>query len=125
MLRAKSIYAAAELGDGIRILIMRYYPRGIKKDRFDEWIRELAPSAKLLKEYKNGDMDGDEFSRRFAAEMAAEGSRQAVVDLGIRAAESDITILCYEPEGQLCHRNILLGMINDGITYLSRHSTHF
>ena len=35
--------------DGVRVLIMRYWPCGVRRDRFDVWLRQLAPSAELLK----------------------------------------------------------------------------
>ncbi len=31
--------------DGTRILTMRFWPRGVRRERFDAWMRELAPSA--------------------------------------------------------------------------------
>ena len=36
MIRTKSIYDPKEESDGIRILITRYWPRGIKKEHFDK-----------------------------------------------------------------------------------------
>jgi hypothetical protein len=37
--KTKSIFKPAEENDGIRILITRYYPRGIKTGHFDYWIK--------------------------------------------------------------------------------------
>ena len=49
MIETKSIYHdSIEPGDGYRLLVMRYWPRGVKKDRIDSWIKELAPSKELL-----------------------------------------------------------------------------
>ena len=42
MIRTKSIYDPKEESDGIRILITRYWPRGIKKEHFDKWYKELS-----------------------------------------------------------------------------------
>ena len=53
MIRTKSIYDPKEESDGIRILITRYWPRGIKKEHFDKWYKELSPSRGLLKKYKD------------------------------------------------------------------------
>ena len=39
MIRTKSIYDPKEENDGIRILITRYWPRGIKKEYFDNGIK--------------------------------------------------------------------------------------
>ena len=35
--------------DGTRIHTMRFWPRGARRERFDAWMRELAPSAELLR----------------------------------------------------------------------------
>jgi uncharacterized protein YeaO (DUF488 family) len=56
MIKTKSIYDPKEENDGIRILITRYWPRGIKKGHFDKWYKELSPSRDLLKRYKDKKM---------------------------------------------------------------------
>ena len=39
--------------DGLRVLITRYRPRGLKKadETWDVWIKDLAPSAELLADF--------------------------------------------------------------------------
>jgi len=37
MIKTKSIYDSIENSDGTRILITRYWPRRIKKEKFDKW----------------------------------------------------------------------------------------
>ena len=52
MFRTKSIYAESDSGDGIRVLVTRFWPRSVRKGAVDEWRRELAPGAALLKRYR-------------------------------------------------------------------------
>lgn len=113
MLKTKSIYASSDPSDGARVLVTRFYPRGVKRERFHEWRRELAPSVKLLKQYKAMEISEVEFERCFKIEMNATASRQTIKDLGSRAMVSDVTLLCYEPEGEMCHRNILQEIISN------------
>jgi uncharacterized protein YeaO (DUF488 family) len=55
VIKTKSIYDPSEENDdGIRVLVTRFYPRAIKKNKFDCWIRELSPSADLLNNYQQG-----------------------------------------------------------------------
>ena len=61
MIRTKSIYAPTDQEDGLRILITRFYPRGVRRERYDVWIRSLAPSADLLKRYKNTEINWNDF----------------------------------------------------------------
>ena len=69
MIRTKSIYDPKEENDGIRILITRYWPRGIKKEYFDKWYKELSPSRDLLKIYKDKKIDFSLFGRLFLQEI--------------------------------------------------------
>ena len=50
---------------------VRYNPRGVPRgDRpYDVWLPELAPSAKLLRRFKGGEMAWDVFARRYRSEM--------------------------------------------------------
>jgi uncharacterized protein YeaO (DUF488 family) len=54
VITTKSIYDEKEDSDGIRILITRFYPRGIRKENFDRCYRDLSPSVSLLKNLKDG-----------------------------------------------------------------------
>ncbi len=74
MIKTKSIYDQKEKSGGIRILITRYWPRGIKKDHFDRWIKELSPSIDLLKKYKNKEIDGETFEKLFLTEIKTSKS---------------------------------------------------
>ena len=49
MIKTKCLYYPKDISDGERILITRYWPRGIKKEHFDRWDKELSPSRNLLK----------------------------------------------------------------------------
>ena len=49
MIKTKCLYYPKDISDGARILITRYSPRGIKKEHFDRWHKEL--SFKHLKDY--------------------------------------------------------------------------
>ena len=117
MIRTKSIYHdPQEPSDGYRLLVMRYWPRGVKKDRVDGWMRELAPSAGLLSRYRAGEIDWPAFVGRYTGEMAAS---EAVPDLlkEIRMFEREhgrVTLLCHEDlsrPGEHCHREVLKALL--------------
>ena len=52
MIRTASIYGRRPAGT--RVLVTRYWPRGFSRGDFDVWMRDLAPSATLLKRYRAG-----------------------------------------------------------------------
>jgi len=114
MIRTKSIYRPKEYGDGTRILITRFYPRGVKKTHFDRWARELAPSAELLGKYKNQNVSWEEFAASFKLELQGnDESLQTIRALNSRSGRSHVTLLCYEPEGTPCPRHLLKEIVRD------------
>jgi len=116
-LKTKSIYEAKEKSDGVRILITRFYPRGIKKSHFDLWLRQASPKPALLKKYKSDQIDWKEFSREFRKQMrTSEESKNAIHELiGLLGREKDVTLLCYEKEGLNCHRYLVKAIVENTI----------
>lgn len=108
MIKTKSIYEPKEKDDGYRILITRYYPRGIKKTHFDEWKRELSPSPNLLKSYKEGKIDWKRYERDFVNEMKSHSKMLQ----SLTSTNQNITLLCYEKDDTHCHRYIIKNMID-------------
>ena len=100
---------------GARVLVTRYWPRGFRKEAFDMWMRDLAPSATLLKRYHSG-LPWAEFERLYRVEMESEAAGRALDKLRGLAKDGDVVLLCYEPDGENCHRNILLDMLGGVIT---------
>lgn len=112
MIRTKSIYKPKEDEDGTRILITRFYPRGIRKGHFDQWMRELAPTKELVQSYKHGKITQAQFTTRFLKQMSTdETSKQTIQTLAKLAKKTNVTLLCYEPDGEFCHRHLLENMI--------------
>jgi uncharacterized protein YeaO (DUF488 family) len=112
MVKTKSVYDEADQSDGQRILVTRFWPRGISKARLSvaEWMREPAPSVALLRDWKAGRISWDEYTVRYHAEMAAHEA--AIADLRERARVGTITLLCFEREGNPhCHRHLLKKLI--------------
>ena len=49
VIAAKRIYDPPSDSEGMRVLIMRLWPRGIRKTRVDVWLKELGPVLPLLR----------------------------------------------------------------------------
>lgn len=47
--RVKRIYESADTDDGIRVLVDRLWPRGLKKENaaLTSWMKKVAPSNEL------------------------------------------------------------------------------
>ena len=108
MIRTKSIYDPKEENDGIRILITRYWPRGIKKEYFDKWYKELSPSRDLLKIYKDKKIDFSLFGRLFLEEIQKSDVIEICREIAHESKKGKtITLLCYEKDESICHRKFI------------------
>lgn len=67
----KRIYAAPEQDDGIRVLVDRLWPRGMRREdaALDQWLRELAPSPALRRWFGHDPSLWEAFRHRYAAEL--------------------------------------------------------
>ena len=108
MIRTKSVYDPCEPSDGDRILVTRYWPRGISRNRLaiTDWLQNLAPSKELLQGWKNHKITWQEYTLRYHEEMREQ--QAAIKELAYRAKRGTITLLCFERENDpCCHRHLL------------------
>ena len=87
--RVRRVYDEPSPGDGARALVDRVWPRGMRKEaaRLDEWAKDVAPSADLRTWYRHDPAKFEEFRRRYTAELAAPGAREALARLRALAAD--------------------------------------
>ena len=107
-IRTKRIYDPPEPDDGFRLLTMRYWPRGIRRELVDRWERGLAPSRELLADIRSGAIAWDEFAERYRFEMQTRPDSIAAMDaLRAQAAAEVVTVMCGCKEALHCHRTLL------------------
>lgn len=95
-LRIKRAYEPAVQDDGMRVLVERLWPRGIKKEKLvlDAWAKELAPSTELRKWFDHEPSRWDGFRQRYAAELAARPEAlQTLSDLRQHARKGALTLV--------------------------------
>ena len=109
MIKTKSILNKKDKLDGTRICVMRYVRYYYD---YDEWIKDLAPSSKLLNDYKNKKIDWFDYKKRYLDEMSKYkdliGKLKKRIDKGEK-----ITLLCFEKKSLFCHRRILKNLIEN------------
>ena len=78
-----------------RVLVDRLWPRGVAKDKahFDEWAKDVAPSAALRTWYGHVPQRFAEFSRRYQAELKKVPARAALEALRSRARAGPLTLV--------------------------------
>lgn len=79
----KRAYERRAHGDGVRILVDRLWPRGLRKDdaELDQWRKDLAPSTELRQYYGHRPERFGEFSKRYLAELRDGAPAAAVSEL--------------------------------------------
>lgn len=97
--------------DGLRVLVMRYWPRGIKKERVELWLKELSPSPGLIKRWQGKKISWEEFRAGYLKEMAAPEVSSFLDELCTVAREKSITLLCGCPDERRCHRSVLKELV--------------
>lgn len=111
-IETKRIYAPADPDDGYRLLIMRHWPRGVRKDRVDAWERGLAPTRELLADFNTHAIDWPEYERRFLLEMATRPDALAALDaLRQRSRRETVTLICGCADAARCHRSLVRGLV--------------
>jgi uncharacterized protein YeaO (DUF488 family) len=89
----KRVYEPPAESDGARILVDRLWPRGISKDRIDLWLKDIAPSDDLRRQFHGQPEHWDTFRAAYAAELGAEPARAALDILDGRLAAGPVTLL--------------------------------
>jgi len=119
MLKTKSIYDPTAEADGLRLLVSRYWPRGVKKERTDHWFRDLGPRPALISAWKSAQVTWLEFTALYLGEFDSSARRDAFASAAslIKGAEravetpggacSVVTLLCTCRDGTHCHRELL------------------
>jgi uncharacterized protein YeaO (DUF488 family) len=106
--------------EGLRIGTVRRPPRGVKKqdyakrDYFDLWLPELAPSAPLVKYALSQPFTPKRwaiYSRRYRAEMKKPVSARLLKLLAALSKQTDLSIGCYCAEESRCHRSLLKDLL--------------
>jgi uncharacterized protein YeaO (DUF488 family) len=106
-----------ELGEGHRLLICRYRPRGVRKvdETWDEWCKDLGPSVELHADYygKRGPAISFEAYRgRYLEEIREQNDRIACLAQRVAAGER-LSLLCSSAciDPLRCHRTLLKELI--------------
>lgn len=104
--RIKRAYEAPEPGDGVRILIDRLWPRGVKKEALalDDWNKDLSPSTELRQWFGHDPALWDGFRTRYTQELRAHAAALAALQ---NRAQHEVITLVYSAHDE-AHNNAVL-----------------
>lgn len=122
MVKAKRIYEPPAPDDGLRVLVMRLWPRGIRKQAIDLWLKELGASVDSLRAWKAGGIDWPEMEKRYVAGLTAPAAAAQLADLAALAHRETVTVLCSCVDESQCHRGILKAVLAAARPVIGRKS---
>lgn len=111
----KRVYLAAEASDGVRVLVDRLWPRGIKRSDadLDLWLKDAAPSPDLRKAW-HADAQGHDadhfkaFADDYRSELAESPASEAVDELvDLAQGSKRVTLLFGAKEEEVNHAVVL------------------
>ena len=122
MIKTKSIHEEVDDFDGIRVIIMRHFPRNYPRENYDLYFGELAPTAENLRLYK-GECEKDEVIKfdELLGRMVIDINENPKAQDQIRTLKKihslymPVTLLCVEGPKDPCHRYKIADMIKEGI----------
>lgn len=109
-------------GEGLRLGTVRRPPRGVpkadwaKRDFFDLWLPELAPSEALLKQVQHELSDArawKQFTRSYRKEMTQPEKRRLLELLALMSRQTNFAVGCYCEDEARCHRSLLRELLRD------------
>lgn len=91
--RLKRAYERPSTRDGVRILVDRLWPRGLRKEEaaIERWMKDVAPSTELRHWFGHDPGRWEEFERRYRAELA--DNRSLVDELRAIASRRTLTLV--------------------------------
>jgi uncharacterized protein YeaO (DUF488 family) len=114
-IRIVQLGSARAPGEGLRLGTVRRPPRGVPKEEFarrdyyDVWLPNLAPSAELMAEGRaaQDDKAWAAFSRKYQAEMKQPDASHLLDALAALSHQTSFAVGCYCEVEQRCHRSLL------------------
>lgn len=109
----KRIYDEPEKADGLRVLVDRLWPRGLKKEdaAIDEWFKEAAPTVALRKWFDHDPKKWDRFKKSYLSELE---ENKAIANFLDRAESSArVTLLYAAKDKEHNHALVLQGFLKE------------
>jgi uncharacterized protein YeaO (DUF488 family) len=93
MVSVKRVYEPSVPTDGVRVLVERLWPRGMKKEslKMNAWLKDIAPSDTLRRWFNHDPAKWPEFRRRYFAELNRH--RDALQPILDAEAHGNVTLL--------------------------------
>jgi uncharacterized protein YeaO (DUF488 family) len=130
-IRVVRLGSPREPGEGLRLGTVRRPPRGVRKadfarrDFFDVWVPELAPSAPMVSWALSEPFTPQRWSkyvRGYLREMRQPAPQRLIALLAALSRQTSFSVGCYCADESHCHRSLLRELLADaGASMLDAH----
>lgn len=109
-LRIVRLGSPRHASEGLRLGTVRRPPRGVRKadyakrDYYDLWLPDLAPSARLIAQAQK---NWEGFAKAYRREMKAPAADRLLTLLAAMSQHADFSAGCYCENEARCHRSVL------------------
>ena len=109
-------------GEGLRMGTVRRPPRGVRKedyakrDYYDVWVPELAPSGDLVSwalSEPYTDKRWARYEKAYRGQMRKPPASRLIALLAALSHQTDFSIGCYCEDQRRCHRSILHDLLSE------------
>jgi len=108
-------------GEGPRLGTVRRPPRGVpktefaKRDFYDTWLPNLAPTVDLMHEAQaaTNEKEWAAFKRKFIAEMKQPDASHLLDMLATMSHHASFSLGCYCEDENHCHRSVLRQLLEE------------
>jgi len=113
--QVRRVYEETRSGDGLRILVDRMWPRGLRKDAagLDEWAKDVAPSTELRQWYGHAPERFAEFRSRYRDELDTPSGRAAVDHLRTLLDGNTLTLLTATKDVEHSQAAVLAELLHE------------
>ena len=117
MIQLKRVYEEPGPHDGVRFLVERLWPRGIRKTDLpvDGWLKDAGPSSELRKWFSHDPLKWEEFEKKYFKEL---NTRPEAWEPILKAAGLGTVTLLYSSRDAEHNNAVALK------TYLERKLAH-
>lgn len=94
LIKLKRAYEDPSQDDGYRILVDKFWPRGISKEdaEIDEWLKEIAPTDTLRNVFHESD-DFSSFKTQYKEQLKTTKRKEACQKILDKAKEGGVTLV--------------------------------
>ena len=114
-IHVKRAYSPVEAEDGLRVLVDRLWPRGIKKEdaKIDLWPKEITPSTTLRQAYHQDVIGWEEFREKYLLEL--EQYPETLAELRHLLQQHNMTLITAAKNETHNHAVLLQALLQQAI----------